>query len=205
MPVTEFAILRLRHGHHRPGLLDTLARCQQLQDGWMRCNQPGSLDPGVSISAMSLEQPGPDNGSAPSLLITAPWDSIQAHAQWLRCDENRACNDQLSEYLVSGGDSVLLFHMEPAGTRAQVRRGFVSQGDFNVCRIPVDSARQRDALREAYRALDEAMHPEVWAGWRLETDHDFVLFWTDNVSHERLRRIMSLSDAKFHYRFQRVA
>lgn len=32
MPVTEFAILSLRHGHDQLELLETLMQCQELQD-----------------------------------------------------------------------------------------------------------------------------------------------------------------------------
>lgn len=211
MPVTEFAILGLQQGHDEPRLVETLAQCQQLQDEWMHRNQPGSVESNVNFSSMYLERPNPEHGPAPSLLITAPWESAEAHGQWLQCKENQTCNDRLSDYIAPGGDSVLLFHMEPAGTRAQIRGDLFSRGTFNVCRISID-VDQRDAMQQAYRSLEHEMsgrgvQDEVWAGWRLETlsdAHHFVVFWTDDVRSEHLRHLMSFSDTKHHHRFRRV-
>ncbi|KAM4066502.1 hypothetical protein HRG_000599 [Hirsutella rhossiliensis] len=211
MPVTEFAILSLRRGHDQLELLETLMQCQELQDEWMHRNQPCSVEPNVNFSSMYFERPDPDHAPAPSLLITAPWESAEAHGEWIQCRENQACNGKLSEYLVPGCDSVLLFHMEPAGTQTQIRRAFFSQGTFNVCRISIDSS-QRDPLQQAYRSLEDdlvgrGVYDEVWAGWKLETSgdaHDFVVFWSDNVPSERLRHLMSFSDNKVHHRFRHV-
>ncbi|KJZ70238.1 hypothetical protein HIM_10386 [Hirsutella minnesotensis 3608] len=211
MPVTEFAILQLRGGHDELELLETLMQCRELQDEWMQQNQPCSIQDDVNFSSMYFERPHSDQGAPSTLLITAPWESPEAHGEWIQCADNAKCNGQLSTYVVPGCDSVLLFHMEPAGRNPQIRKAFFSKNAFNVSRISVDSS-LRASLHEAYQSLENEMvtlgvDDELWAGWRIETSdgtEDLVLFWSDNVESERLQHLMSLSDRKIHHRFKHV-
>ncbi|UNI18492.1 hypothetical protein JDV02_004758 [Purpureocillium takamizusanense] len=113
MPVTELAILKLRGGHDQLEFLETLMEVQELQDEWIHENKPCHLEPNANLSSMYVEEADP-----PSLLITAPWDSPEAHGEWIQSRENQDCNGKLSQYIRPGCDSVLMFHMDAAGAGA---------------------------------------------------------------------------------------
>lgn len=206
MPVTEFAIIKLRGGHDQLEFLETLMECQELQDDWTHDNQPHNLESNINLSSMYIEQSDP-----PSLLITAPWDSPEAHGEWIQCSENQACNGKLSGYIAPGCNSVLLFHMDPAGEQPEMRMSFAHKSSFNVCRITV-TADKRDSLQKAYQELEGRLlgngdGPKVWAGWRIEKSGDaeeFVVFWSDDVPDEHLNRLMSFSNDRDHRRFKHV-
>ncbi|PNY28704.1 Uncharacterized protein TCAP_01370 [Tolypocladium capitatum] len=206
MPVTEFALLRLRGGHDHLEFLETLMECQELQDEWAHDNQPHNLESNSNLSSMYIEQSDP-----PSLLITAPWDSPEAHGEWIQCTENQMCNGKLSKYIAPGCSSVMLFHMDPAGKQPEMRTSFAPRGSFSVCRITVNAG-QRDSLQKAYQELEDRFlskpgGQKVWAGWRIETSgdaQDFVVFWSDAVPDERMRRLMSFSGDKDHRHFKHV-
>ncbi|POR31049.1 Uncharacterized protein TPAR_08751 [Tolypocladium paradoxum] len=206
MPVTEFAIIELRGGHDHLEFLETLMECQELQDEWTHHNQPHNLESNINLSSMYIEQSDP-----PSLLITAPWDSPEAHREWIQCSENQKCNGKLSQYIAPGCNSVLLFHMEPAGKQLDMWTSFAPNGSFNVCRITVDSG-QRGSLQKAYQELEDSMlgnggGQKVWAGWRIEKSgdaEDFVVFWSDDVPDEHLHSLMTFSDDRDYRRFKHV-
>ncbi|KAL6879091.1 hypothetical protein J3F83DRAFT_280125 [Trichoderma novae-zelandiae] len=212
MPVTEFAIIKLRGHYDALEFLETLMNCQETQDNWVRRNQPCNLAPGMNLSSMYT-----DATDQSTLLITAPWDSPEAHGEWIRSLENRTANGSLSEFAAPGCDSVLLFHMEPAGARAQMREAFQhkdSNDVFDVCRITV-KAEQREALQKKYQALEDELREEglersIWAGWRIEKapgdedKEDLILFWASDVPRKRLEAMASLALKKDHRRFRHV-
>jgi len=209
MPVTEFAIIKLRSDYDALELLDTLMECQETQDGWVHINQPHNLEPGVNLSSMYTEAVDPS-----SLLITAPWDSPEAHLEWLRSGDNQRVNGSLTQFIAPGCGSVLLLHLEPAGKRPQMREAFVHKDDrdgFDVCRITVKDD-QRKALQSKYQALEDELSKEgleksIWAGWRIEKvdgEEDLIIFWGDDIPRDRLKGLLSLSDKKDHRRFKHV-
>ncbi|KAL7893774.1 hypothetical protein HDV63DRAFT_100477 [Trichoderma sp. SZMC 28014] len=209
MPVTEFALIKLRGEHNSLEFLETLMECQEIQDNWVRRNQPHNLNPGANVSSMYT-----DATDQSTLLITAPWDSPEAHGEWIQSAENRMANGSLSEFTAPGADSVLLFHMEPAGKRPQMREAFKhkdSNDTFDVCRITVNGE-HRDALQLKYQALEDELRKEgleknIWAGWRIETfeeEEDLVVFWAGDVLKERLQGLASLAIKKDHRRFRHI-
>ncbi|KND91975.1 hypothetical protein TOPH_03492 [Tolypocladium ophioglossoides CBS 100239] len=155
---------------------------------------------------MCIEQSDP-----PSLLITAPWDSPEAHREWIRCSENQACNEKLSEYIAPGCNSVILFHMDPAGRQPEMQTSFAPKGSFNVCSITVNAG-QRGSLQRAYQELEDGFLSQgggqkVWAGWGIKKSGDaadFVVFGSDDVPDEHLHSLMSFSDDTDHHRFKHV-
>ncbi|KYK58105.1 hypothetical protein DCS_05118 [Drechmeria coniospora] len=209
MPVTELAILQLRGGHDDLEFLETLMECQELQDEWIHNNQPHNLEPNANLSSMYVEESDP-----PSLLITAPWDTPEAHGEWIRSGENQSCNGMLSEHIKPGCDTVLLFHMAPAGERAQMRTAFGTQPFFNLCRISVRPD-ERESLQQAYGDLEDSLPTDatgerrLWAGWRIEKqpceDDELVVFWTDDIAYERVLPLMRFSDRTLRRRFKQVA
>ncbi|PFH61161.1 hypothetical protein XA68_18044 [Ophiocordyceps unilateralis] len=186
MPVTEFALLRLQSGFDKDKLLQVLARCRDRQDEWMRHQQPQSFD--GSLSTMYLGR----IDDAWLVLITAPWDSPEAHADWICTEANRACNEDLDGFV----DSVDLVHLESVGTRAQLRGPFLSGRTFSVLQYYVSSG-GRDALVEAYRSLEENQD-ELWAGLRVErngeADETLVVFTGGKVELGKPQHLIQSSD-----------
>ncbi|RFU77162.1 hypothetical protein TARUN_5070 [Trichoderma arundinaceum] len=209
MPVTEFALIKLRGNYDALEFLETLMECQEIQDNWVRQNQPCNLSPGMNLSSMYT-----DATDQPTLLITAPWDSPEAHGEWIQSPENRKANGSLSEFSAPGCDSVLLFHMDPAGARPQMREAFQhkdSNDIFDICRITVKDD-QREVLQKEYQALEnelreEGLEKSIWAGWRIEKaegEEDLIVFWTSDVPRKRLERLASLAIKKDHRRFRHI-
>lgn len=209
MPVTEFALIKLRGQYNSLEFLETLMECQEIQDNWVRRNQAHNLNPGANVSSMYT-----DATDQSTLLITAPWDSPEAHGEWIQSAENRMANGSLSEFCAPGADSVLLFHMEPAGKSPQMREAFKhkdSNDTFDVCRITVKSE-HREALQLKYQALEDELRKEgleksIWAGWRIETfedEEDLVVFWAGDVLKERLQGLAGLALKKDHRRFKHI-
>ncbi|RDA87569.1 hypothetical protein CP532_3971 [Ophiocordyceps camponoti-leonardi (nom. inval.)] len=204
MTVTEFALLQLEKGYDEEKLRQALARCRQRQDKWARLViRSGSDDDDGSLSSMYLGL----FDTSPTLLITAPWDSPEAHADWIRTEENQACNQELAEFV----QSVELCHLEPTGReKAQLRGPFQPRGvPFSVHQLSVPDDR-RDALAEACRALEETKEAStrdvMWAGWRLERDHgqSLVVFFTDDVGEEQQRSLIGSCQEAKHGRFRYV-
>ncbi|KAL6902474.1 hypothetical protein GGI43DRAFT_340885 [Trichoderma evansii] len=209
MPVTEFALIKLRGKYDALEFLETLMECQEIQDNWVRKNQAYNLNPDANVSSMYT-----DATDQSTLLITAPWESPEAHGEWIQSAENRMANGSLSEFSAPGCDSVLLFHMEPAGARPQMREAFKhkdSNDTFDVCRITVKGD-QREALQREYQTLEDELRKEgleksIWAGWRIETfdgEEDLVVFWAGDVPKKRLEGLASLALKKDHRRFRHI-
>lgn len=207
MPVTEFAIISLRCAYDELDFIETLMECQELQDSWVRENHPYNLEPNMNLSSMYVERSEP-----PSLLITAPWDSPDAHGEWIQTGQNQRCNAKLSEFIRPGCDAVQLMHLSPAGRDKQLRRAFLEKESFNVCRVWV-SPDNKDNLQKAYDTVEESTASEqpdqrIWAGWKTEDgDHheELVVFWTDDVSWDRLKILKEMADKTERRRFTHVA
>ncbi|KAL7915015.1 hypothetical protein GGI35DRAFT_166980 [Trichoderma velutinum] len=212
MPVTEFAIIKLRSNFDPLEFLETLMECQEIQDNWIRRNQPCNLAPGMNLSSMYT-----DATDQSTLLITAPWDSPEAHGEWIQSLENRTANGNLTEFSAPGCDSVILFHMDPAGARPQMREAFQHKDTndvFDVCRLTYNGD-QREAIQTKYQALEnelrkEGLEKSIWAGWRIEKaageedKEDLIVFWTGDVPKKRLEGLASLALKKDHRRFRHV-
>lgn len=81
MPVTELAI-KLRGGYDQLDFLEMLMQCQELQNKWVNNHHPCDVKPSANFSSMYIERPAPGAASPSSLLITAPWESPEAHGEW---------------------------------------------------------------------------------------------------------------------------
>lgn len=196
MTVTEFALIRLREdGRTDLEFLEMLMQCQETQDGWVHRNQPHLREAGTNLSSMFLQEQKP--GDEPHLLITAPWDSPEGHHRWLECKENRRSMAKLAERIAPGDDSVVLFHMDPAGSNPNVLLGDrVSREPFRVCRLSVPAG-ERAALQAEFLRLERelaavAEDGQLWAGWRIERPdddggrEDLVVFWDPNIRSKKL-------------------
>ncbi|UKZ46172.1 hypothetical protein TrVGV298_000371 [Trichoderma virens] len=193
MPVTEFAIIKLKPNCDALELLETLMECQEIQDSWICRNQPCNLEPGTNLSSMYT-----DATDQSTLLITAPWDSPEAHREWIQSLENRMASGSLTEFSAPGCNSVMLFHMDPAGARPQMREAFQHKDTNDVF----------DALENELR--EQGLEKSIWAGWRIEKaageedKEDLIVFWTGDVPRKRLEGLASLALKKDHCRFRHI-
>ncbi|KAK2595038.1 hypothetical protein QQS21_007228 [Conoideocrella luteorostrata] len=206
MPVTEFAIISLRSGYDELDFLETLMQCQEIQDAWTRAHHPYNLEPNTNLSSMYIERSDP-----PSLLISAPWDSIEAHGEWIQTSENQACNAKISGFIKPGCEAVLLRHLNPAGKELQLRKAFLEKDSFNVARITAGEGK-KEKLQEMYEELESGQavkeaDQRLWAGWRIEEldgREELVVFWTDEVPDEKVRMLMEMGDETERKRFTHV-
>ncbi|KAG5930798.1 hypothetical protein E4U53_002119 [Claviceps sorghi] len=196
--VTEYAVLPLRP-RQPPDLVDTLAQCQAIQDAWVGGHRPSGREPDTSLSSMYLDQ-----GSRPALLITAPWDGISGHEEWMRTRENEVCKAMLGGYVQD--DAVRLVHLRPAGREGTLRGPFVAR-DVNVVRIVVEEA-ERDTLQGLYAELEDEVRGRggrrLWGGWRVEEaqgKEELVVFWTDEVPGHSVARLMAMGSEVEERRF----
>jgi heme-degrading monooxygenase HmoA len=207
MPVTEFAVISLRgDGFEEIDFLEALMDVQEIQDSWTRINYPYNLDQNTSLSSMYIEHSDP-----PSLLITAPWDSAEAHHEWIQASENQTCNSKLSHFIKPGCNSVLLLHLAPAGKEQQLRTAFLNKESFNVARITIDPSKKAK-LQEAYEREEKKMDSmegdqKLWAGWTVEMldeNEELVVFWTDDWECDGVESIIGLGDKVQRRRFRHV-
>ncbi|OAQ65150.1 hypothetical protein VFPPC_14006 [Pochonia chlamydosporia 170] len=206
MPVTEFASICLRPSFDELDFLEALMEVQEIQDSWTRINHPCNLAPNTNLSSMYIEHSDP-----PSLLITAPWHSPDAHGEWIQTSENQTCNAKLSHFIQPGCDAVLLIHLSPAGKEQQLRRAFLNKESFNVVRITV-APEKKGKLQEAYIKEEDRVaalegDQKLWAGWRIEKQHgeeELVVFWTDEVVEEEVWALTELGDKTERRRFRHV-
>ncbi|CAM1507909.1 Fc.00g047570.m01.CDS01 [Cosmosporella sp. VM-42] len=209
MGVTEFALIKLRKGYDELDFLELLMQCQEIQDEWSRQHHPHVLSnkPYTFLSTFCIQKCDP-----PYLLITAPWDSPETHREWIQSNENQSAFAKLSECIDPGCDSVLLFHMNPAGKQEDVRTDLFAKEEFNVCRVSV-SAGKRKAAQEKYQSIEHQVRAmrcgtRIWGGWRIEKDQDIedlIVFWNQGVPGELMQGLLSMSEKESEIRhFQHV-
>ncbi|KAH7008596.1 hypothetical protein EDB80DRAFT_440249 [Ilyonectria destructans] len=205
MVVTEFALCRLKPDYEQSGFLGVGRLCQQIQDTWIRENQPHRLQdkPYSSLSAFFLQNTG-----LPHFLITAAWDSPERHAVWLQSVENMGVLTKLREYIADVPNGVVVFHMDPAGSEIELRGDlFAQEAPFSLCTLSVSSS-QKESVQEKYRSIEAQARvskpgSRVWAGWRIEKDDDFeelVIFWNQGVLDGQLDDLLSTPDAEYEFR-----
>ncbi|KAG9250263.1 uncharacterized protein F5Z01DRAFT_640403 [Emericellopsis atlantica] len=189
MTVTEFALLKLSDAYEPLELYELLMECFEIQDTWVRKHQPELRDPHSDANLSSVYV---DRSSTPhTLLITAQWSSPEAHHQWVASEENQMGFAAIKKFLAEGEDSMVLFHMAPAGLRQKgAPPKFTGQGTFEVERIFI-RAEERPAVQEKYRKLegtllDLKIEDPIWAGWRLEKESpetdELVVFYSQSQS-----------------------
>lgn len=209
MVVNEVALIKLRSGFDDLEFLELLMECQEIQDGWSREHHPHVLNnrPYSVLSTFCIQKTDP-----PYLLITAPWDSPEAHGEWIQSKENQSVFARLSAYIAPGCHSVLLFHMDSAGQQEELRGDLFAREKFSVCRISVSPDR-RETAQKQYERIEGKVRQlggshRAWAGWRIENCDDMenmVVFWTCGVPDELLQRLLELSEIKREIRrFQHV-
>ena len=209
MSVTELALIKLRSGYDELSFLELLMECQEIQDDWSRNNHPHILcnKPYTALSTFCVQKSDP-----PYLLINAPWDSPEAHAQWIESKENQTAFAKLAEYIAPGCDTVLLFHMSPAGKRKELRADLFAKEKFNVCRLSF-SPEKKEAAQKKYQSIEDRLGEptpgkRIWAGWRIETQdnvEDLIVFWCHALPMEEVQELLDMSEKEVEVRhFQHV-
>lgn len=188
MPVVEVAIITLATNYDQLELYDDLMDCLEAQDNWVQQNKPHLLAGDTRCSNDSVER----NLSSPYigcedpryLLITAPWDSLEDHHEWIRSKENKAGFCKLAQHFSQAEDAVTLFHVEPVNGGQGPLPSFMGHACFDVHRILVDPA-DRKLVESTYFVQEDALSDAksdhcIWAGWRIEKRADnlqeFVIF-----------------------------
>lgn len=206
MTVTEFALIPLKPGYDKSEIHFKLQDATNVQDQWVKENQPDLLQdkPYSSLSNWFIQEP-----DSPCVLITAPWNVPENHHVWLQSEENQREFAKLAMYASEESGSMVVFHMNPAGSEVELRGDLFAQGNgFSVCKLSVNS-NQKESVQEKYHSIEaqaRAAKPgsRIWAGWRIERDADdeeLVIFWNQGALDGQLGDLLSAPDAEheFHH------
>ncbi|KAF5012980.1 hypothetical protein FDECE_987 [Fusarium decemcellulare] len=200
MPVTEFALLQLNPGLDEAKFVDILKRSQNIQAEWVRKHQPQLLEgkPYTNPSNFFIHRSDPL-----SIVITAPWESPEGHGEWIACDENKSEMGIIFEY-ITGPESVLVFHLNPAGSEDDLRGDIFAKGPLNVWRISVKHD-QKEKLQEHYRNVEREVTADpghrIWAGWKIEESEkaeELVVFWSQGVKEDFVSRLLQVQNPVVH-------
>ncbi|TEB39647.1 hypothetical protein FA13DRAFT_1723875 [Coprinellus micaceus] len=92
MPITELAILSLSHPHTTltPNLKETFLQATAAQAAWS------------SYPVYLFSESGPDPGDgqgASTVYLVSGWDSVDAHYEWIKSEENQRWMKELGQWL----------------------------------------------------------------------------------------------------------
>ena len=194
MAVLEFALLQLRPNYDRSALLQVLQHLLPVQDEWM-CQNRSQWPKEDSHSHLSTTFITAEN--PPFLLIMAPWESPEAHEQWIQSRENQSGFKVLEEFLASGENSLSLFHMTPVWGSAESLPPLKNISDLHVFRASVTQT-EKSGVEELYQDVIKNLLGSAgevvlfWCGWRIEkSEHDeleeLVVLTTSNYCIEKFR------------------
>jgi hypothetical protein len=173
MTVTEFALIKLQPDHDELELYELVMELLEVQDTWVRSHLPHLLsnDTKRNLSNLYVAKSDP-----PYLLITAQWDSPEAHHKWIESEENKTGFAKLQRFFAPADDPLVLFHMTPAGRGKRHPPSFVGHACFNVTRlfVPVD---EKEVVQTKYRKIEDTLRDlkveeKIWGGWRIEKSGD---------------------------------
>lgn len=173
MTVTEFALVKLQPDHDELELYELVMQLLEVQDTWVRSHLPHLLsdDTKRNLSNLYVAKSDP-----PYLLITAQWDSLEAHNKWIESDENKTGFAKVRRFFAPGDDALVLFHMTPAGRGKGHPPSFAGHACFNVTRlfVPVE---EKEVVQAKYQKLEDTLgdlklEEKIWGGWRIEKSRD---------------------------------
>ena len=165
--VVEVAFIQLQAQYNAHELQDIMKRSQQIQAQWIRQHQPKLLEGksyDYTTDAWIDEQ-------SPYLLLTAPWESVDGHNEWIQSQENISVMQELKQFISQHEGAVDLYHLTPAGENNEFRGDILARGPIKVWKISV-KPEQKAKLQEEYRAIETRSSTEpnqrMWAGWKVE-------------------------------------
>jgi hypothetical protein len=209
--VTEFALIKLKPGYDKLELYELLMCLLEDQDGWVREHKPhllnGRNDVNLTKAYIATTDP-------PYLLLVAPWDSPECHREWIASKENQEGFAKLQEFIAAGDDSVVLFHMTPAGKQSCPPPTFIEHSSFDVDRIFTKPGSEKETVDARYQMLEKTLldlklGDHFWGGWRIEKTEsgadELVVFSSHTyfpLQHTADR--LNISHSKESRRFQHV-
>ncbi|KAF5674184.1 hypothetical protein FHETE_3017 [Fusarium heterosporum] len=165
--VVENALLQLKPGYNAQKLHAILKKSQQIQAQWIREHQPKLLEgkPYDHTTDFWIYE-----HKSPYLFLTAPWESADAHKEWIKSQENTLLMQELMDFIEQDTDAVVLYHLCPAG-KNEFRGDMLAKWPINVWNITV-KPEEKEILEKEYRLIETNSSTEpgqrMWAGWRIE-------------------------------------
>ncbi|EXL53993.1 hypothetical protein FOCG_07095 [Fusarium oxysporum f. sp. radicis-lycopersici 26381] len=172
--IVETASIQLKPGYDEDKLRNILKETQQIQAQWIREHQPNLLEgkPYNYTTDIWIT-----DGEAPYLFLTAPWESVGGHDEWIQSQENISLMQELKEFISQDKDAVALYHLGPAGEN-EFRGDILSRGSVKVWKISV-KPEEKASLEKEFRSIEtqSATLPgqRMWAGWRIEGDDSIMV------------------------------
>jgi heme-degrading monooxygenase HmoA len=172
MTVTEFAFLPTREGIPTSVVTDITRKALEIQDAWCADNVPHMPLGARARGALFLQQI-----EDPSvMLLTAHWDSVAQHHDWIASEPNKGALGMLSGNLAL--DRVVFFHVDKtASFAASKEAGKISTLEspiISVTRILVAKANKTEfeqTFETSRPEYDLLVSPfEHHAGWRVEKE-----------------------------------
>lgn len=171
MTVTEFALVHLS-APLIPQTLQTLEEAQRIQDKWALEQNPQLPESRVARGTGMLQQ----NEDPSAILITARWDSPDAHWEWIGTVENKQAMGKLMPLIVKEGDKKLvLFHVDsvlfpPPGDEVASALGSPVLSIYHYRARPSERERFESRLKVAMGELNTATETPFRWGWRIEKE-----------------------------------
>ncbi|KAJ4256666.1 hypothetical protein NW762_008762 [Fusarium torreyae] len=166
--ITEIAFLQLKPGYDEHKLRDILKKTQKVQAQWIREHQPKLLEgkPYDYTTDVWINE-----DEVPRLFLAAPWESVEAHGEWIKSKENASIMQELQNFISEDRDAVVLYHLKPAGETNDFRGDILGRGLVKVWKISV-RPEEKTFLDKEYRLIEDQSPTEpgqkVWAGWKVE-------------------------------------
>jgi len=178
MNVTEIAILRLAAGDIDSAFTNTAKRGLEIQNDWHIANfphLPSTLAERASHCLQQIEDPG-------KIMITADWESVEAHWKWIRSEENTAVMTSLGSYFTISPDDMVLFHLDSSIFRnipvdsSGESAALLDSPAISVERLFIDADKKDeflDRLSVVRNLLEKAAAPRmVRGGWRVDVESE---------------------------------
>ncbi|KAF4453021.1 hypothetical protein F53441_4252 [Fusarium austroafricanum] len=167
--IVETAYLQLKAGIDEQKLRDITKATLPIQAQWIREHQPKLLEgkPYDHTTDIWISE-----DETPCLFLTAPWDSVDGHIEWIKSQENVSLMQEFKEFISDDHDAVVLNHLESAGEN-EFRGDIMVRGLVKVWKISV-KPEERASLEKEYREIETQSSAlpgqTMWAGWKVEGD-----------------------------------
>ncbi|KAL1869720.1 hypothetical protein VTK73DRAFT_2961 [Phialemonium thermophilum] len=173
MAVTELAILTSTNGELSGELRKLLEQARPIQAAWHAENFPAlPSTPAERGDAMFQQMEDPRK-----ILLTARWDSVAGHHQWIASEDNKAIMAKLNSHIDS--DDLVLFHLDSeifSAPPPDGATGLVDSPVISVARLMVAPNQRKnfgDKFEEVRNLLEDYAKPHlVRTGWRVDKEHD---------------------------------
>jgi hypothetical protein len=170
MMTIEFALFKLQPELDELEFYEDVMQALEIQDEWVKQHMPHQWERNRNcdrnVSSIYLAKTDPA-----CLLIVAPWNSPEAHQQWIDSEEYQVAMAKIKPYIASDDDALIVFDMDAAGMHHDLPNSFDEMASFDVCRFVVD-APEKSAVQDRYRNLEDELArrnlgDQIWGGWKI--------------------------------------